>query len=168
MTETTWIPVFRAGRQAQKVRMLGFSSWIVALACMYFAVLRIGHSEPREMLWGVLVGGLGVSACVGMEVYRRFYVTRMDVSTPLHDVRITTMRWGRPVYTHVKRDEILPSTLHTGAWAARGMRGNAPWISVRLTSRRLPFILDVQGEILHPALLSEVLREPWIYHLTPS
>lgn len=165
MRDETWVTVFESGRQGRKVRLLWWGLGVASIACMYAAFLLLGHPALTDKLWGVAVAALGLAAFGGMEVYRRHYVMALEVTHPATHIRLTTASWGRPVTKVISHANLLPADAHAGVWRARGMFGAAPWLSLPTTAHRIPYILDMGGHILRPAVLAKLLDAPWIRHL---
>ena len=62
-----------------------------------------------------------------------------------------------PAHLDVPAAAAARSTFHDGKSRNPKFRVVAPYQSVRLPGRRLPLIVDLQGELLRPRLLDQVL-----------
>ncbi len=164
--------LYRAGRQLLKVRVL----LLMALACGVLAVgagvhlartygLNPGDGGvlaplPVRLAWGVGVASLGLAFAVGMQVYARCYVARLEVDEGQEELHVYTVgRLGALQQERYPLEALrlrpARSRRHPGRtpplwW---GPVVHAPWRSLRLPGRRLPLILDEQGEVHHPGWL---------------
>lgn len=160
--------IYSAGRQGWKVRLV---QWI-ALVCGPAAVWAGGEivrtyglhpSEggqlaplPLRLALGGFVAALGLSFLAGMWIYGRCYVMEAAVDETRGVLGITLA--GLPIRTWM---EVPLHAVEASAWHAGQFQGrisvNAPWTSVRLRGRRLPLIVDQQGDFLRPELVTEHL-----------
>jgi hypothetical protein len=105
---------------------------------------------PIRLAWAVGLSALGVGFFGGMVVYGRCYVTRLarDAEAGVLHVR-TLLGRARTIPTA----DLLRGDYRAGRSGGR-IAVNAPWLSLRVRGRRLPYVLDLQGEIPDlPALL---------------
>jgi hypothetical protein len=164
-------PIYSAGRQAWKVRLvqwLAFATGPLAAwgGLMIVRTYGLHPSEggelaplPLRLALGGFVAALGISFLVGMWVYGRCYVMEAAVDETRGVLGIALA--GMPIrsWMEVPLDAVEASAWHAGRFQGR-ITVNAPWTSVRLRGRRLPLIVDQQGDFLRPELVAE--------HLFPS
>jgi hypothetical protein len=159
-------PLYRAGRQLTKVRAIMLLSlacaalstwWGVDLAQTYGlnpgdgAVLR---PLTERLLAGAIVAGLGVTFAVGMWVYGRCYLARIDFAPETGQLHLHTVRFlgtGRQV---IDVGGVGTSRWHDGQLQLH-ISVNAPWVSVRMAGRRLPLLIDAQGDVLDRRLMKK-------------
>jgi len=112
-------------------------------------------------LWQrILLGGsfaaFGAACIVGMLVYLWCYVSRIEEDDAGDAFRITVL-WpfgGRR--RMVRPDDVARASYNDGVY----MNVNAPWSSLRLRGRRLPFIIDAQGDFPDEHALDRLLHVP--------
>ena len=166
MTEPTRL--YTAGRQLWKVRAvmwlmlamgLGFLWWGVDLAQTYGlnpgdgGVLR---PSGERLAWGLTVGLLGLLPIVGMQLYGRLYVARIDYAAGADGLSVTTLRfWGSAVRA-VALAQVVGSKYEDGRFEAR-QTVEAPWYFISLKGARFPSILDAQGQFTDFALAARLL-----------
>jgi hypothetical protein len=169
------IPVYQAGRQLIKVRILMTAS----LVCLGFSLwwafeLTLSHGlNPGDggvlapLVERLAVGGvvavLGIAFAAGMCVYGRVYAARMEFDPGATQIHLETVGFLGAV-RHVIPVEDLGSFRARGRvnWnvvVAATVLGHpvplvdAPWTSVRIAGWRLPLIIDHQGNVLHHKLM---------------
>lgn len=152
-----WAPVYRAGRQGRKVAALWLLFLAATLACVALAVRA---ETPTNRDTGAILGALMALFAVGMEVYRRAYVVALDAAEDGR-VRLRTTHFGWPHDSEHDARALTAGEAHAGAWSGDGMSGAAPWIALRAPGRRLPFLLDLQGEVLDGAALARLTGQRW-------
>lgn len=177
MTKTAEISVLlKSERQALKVRVVFFFLLAVALAALWagWAIFQSFGLSPADggvlkpfwqrLAFGGFVAGLGVAAAAGMWLYLTLYA--LQISRHGNRVAIVTMTpagrrerefpvgdIGESAYYHGRVHHVLSSGRRSSAlWV------NAPWITLRVRGRRLPFIIDLQAEHIEIGELS-VLAE---------
>ena len=158
-----WTPLYRAGWQGRKVAALW---WLFLAATAAFAALALWADTPTDRATGLILGACLALASGGMEVYRRVYVVALDAA-PGGRVRLRTAHVGRPRETEFTSGALTPGATHDGAWSTGGMSGAAPWTALRAPGRRLPFVLDLQGDVLDGAALARVTGQRWMADLEP-
>lgn len=98
----------------------------------------------QRALLGSGVASLGVGFLVAMLVYARCYVVqiwRLDE----HTVQVR-LRWPGMQLRHTEQD-VVQRRSHAGiSHNPRGVSVQAPWLGVWLRGRRLPLIIDDQGD----------------------
>lgn len=80
------------------------------------------------------------------------YVTRIDANETRDEFRVR--RLAGPSLT-VRLDDVVTARFNDG----RFQHVNAPWYTLRLRGRRLPLIVDFQGEFLDPAATGRLLAD---------
>lgn len=103
-----------------------------------------------RLAWAAFLWTFGLGFLIGMGIYGRCYVVEVAVDEVQKRLAVTTLVFlGRSV-------EFLPfgtrttSAYHRGRLYAGGIRVNAPWTFVRVPGRRLPLVVDGQGEFTDP------------------
>ncbi|OUC05910.1 hypothetical protein RY27_24340 [Litorilinea aerophila] len=103
---------------------------------------------------------LGLAFAGGSRLYARCYVARLEVDEKREALHVYTVGWLGALRQErypleALRLRSVRSRRHSGRtpplW--RGPVVDAPWRSLRLPGRRLPLILDEQGEVHHPGWL---------------
>lgn len=158
-------------RQAFKVRLVLWGSWAAAVACLVWG-WDLLHSYglapgdggelralPERIRMALLIGLMGVVPAAAMTLFAHRYVIRLALD-PTH-LHITVLGWGgREGRTHtVRRHEITGSRRHHGRMDAGRSMVNAPWVSLRVGRRWIPFVLDLQAEQLNLGHLTAVMTE---------
>jgi len=157
--------------QALKVRLV---FWFL-LACGALAVWggwaifqTYGLSEAdggilrplwQRIAFGGFVASLGLAFAGGMWLYLSLYA--LHISREGDVIHITTMTpigqrnrefpisdIGEGAYYHGRVQHVLETGASGGIWT------NAPWITLRARGHRLPFIIDLQAELLEIGMLS--------------
>jgi hypothetical protein len=105
----------------------------------------------------VMLGGglalLGVALAGGILVYTRCYVARIETSSGSGSYRVSVAGFLRSVVMEIQPEELATADYHDGRY--RGV--DAPWYTVRVRGRRLPLIIDAQGEIVNTAAFQRLL-----------
>ena len=159
---------FDAGRRKIRVRLLMWASVLVwgagmgTMAWSTFQNMTLSEEEGgglapfgQRLGMALFIGALALAFPVAMHVYGRCYVSRIlaneDESVEVYE----TIGWFRPTAWTITQDEQGESTYHRGRIEGvydphtdvTVMQVDAPWTSVRTKKRRLPFIVDVHGDI---------------------
>lgn len=155
------VPVFRAGSQLLKVRALMVFSLACAAACAWWGLglaqtygLRPADGGTLAPLSTRLAVGAGVASiglifAGGMWLYGRCYVASMEVDEGTGALRVRTVGFFGTREHVFDAERVRVGERHEGALDASLLGGssvNAPWTSVRVEGRRLPLIVDEQGE----------------------
>jgi transmembrane protein TMEM70 (proton-transport ATP synthase complex) len=112
-----------------------------------------------RLAWGVGVGALGVLFAVGMWLYGRCYVTKMELDQRAGKLYVHTVRFFGTRRHAFDVSGVLGSVYHEGELDSDlAPSVDAPWTSVSLAGRRLPLIVDQQGEFLQQELMDELFR----------
>lgn len=157
--------LFRAGKQERKVRAVWIGSWIALYLAAYFTLEPFFESgeamspdlwRDRMALAVVLIALCG-SVVAGMSVYVRCYVTRLELEEGGPSLSIRTLGLRR------ERVRSVSLTAIECMYFRESELADAPWWTLRVEGRRLPFIVDAQGEVenltLFVALLLGALPE---------
>jgi len=113
--------------------------------------------RPWERPFVLLLGlGTGLGTIGAMLLYGRCYISQVEVEDD-GTARVRTIGpFGSPERV-LRPGDVLPGAYHQGHFQADGLRGAAPWHSVRLRGRRIPLILDPVGDILDAAATERAL-----------
>lgn len=121
-------------------------AWLGAWSIRTYGLSPVEGGVLRPLVQRILLGGsfiaAGVAMIAGFVVYLRCYVARIEADDAGEGFRITVIwPFGRRTRM-VGPDEVARSSYGDG----RTMNVDAPWSSLRLRGRRLPFIVDQQGD----------------------
>lgn len=108
---------------------------------------------PTRILMGTVFGGAGLAIITGILVYLQCYVTRIQADAG--GFLVTLAGPGRPLA--VGFDDVVRVGFNDGISHADGISVNAPWHSLRLRGRRLPLIVDMQGDFVDEAAVDRLL-----------
>jgi hypothetical protein len=108
---------------------------------------------PVRLAWAGGVASLGLGFFGGMLVYGACYVTRLALDAEGRAVLVRTLLRTRTIPVA----EVAGGAYHAGRTALR-QQVNAPWQSLRVRGRRLPYVLDVQGEVRDAEALGRLAR----------
>lgn len=151
--------IYRAGRQLIKVRIVMLVSLPVAAAACWWGWDLFSTYGLRPADGGVLasfgtrlaLGGfialLGLAVAFGMWLYGTVYVAALDYDegTGLFHVK-TPGFFGMRAGAFSKAD-LRRAKYHRGDFNIPGRpAGRTPWIGLRVAGRRLPFVIDGQGQ----------------------
>jgi hypothetical protein len=161
--------LYTAGRQLWKVRAvmifllavgLAFVGWGVNLSQTYgLSPGDGGELRPlaERLAWGVSVGLLGLLLIVGMDLYGRLYVARIDYAAAAGCLHFETLRYWGSARRSVATVEIVHSKYHDGKFETEDQSVDAPWYFITLKHSRFPLILDAQGKFLDRAQAARLL-----------
>lgn len=173
--------LFENHRQAWKVRAVLWASWLVCAAALYVSEIIYrtyglssgdgGILRPfaERISFAAFVAVIGLLFAGSMMIYASLYVLRIEQQGD--QLHVDTMPpWGVGVLRNTLRtDAIGRSKYHHGRFSAPRSLGapgryvtldvNAPWITIYVTGRRLPFLLDVQAERIDVAAFNSLLKE---------
>lgn len=164
-------PLFENHWQALKVRVVLWAS-LPACAGAWYGAWSIFQSfglSPADggalrpfaerLALGSFVAALGIAFLAGMMVFASRYVVRLgrvgdrvviETLTPWgigarrHDFALSQL--GESAYYHGR--------MHT----PRGHSVNAPWITLRVAGQWLPFLLDLQAEVIEEDELAKIVQ----------
>ena len=161
--------IFSAGRQGVKVCAIQLLSLVISPVALWggWEAARTYGLHPSEggelaplalrLLLGGFLAAIGAGFVVGMWVYGRCYVREAEVDPERGVLRLTLAGFVMPSRLEVPLQDVGGSREHDGRFRAGGMTVNAPWSTVRLRGRRLPLIIDVQGEFIRRELIVQYL-----------
>jgi hypothetical protein len=149
--------IFDAGRQRWKIWFAVAMTLLCGGALLWMSGywLRSYGLDPVDggvlkplgvRLWGALAWGApGVAFIAGILAYLQCYVTRIEADDA-GGYRVTVAGFGPRL--EFAADRVARVGFNEGKSHAGGISVNAPWYSVRLRGRRLPLIVDLQGDFL--------------------
>lgn len=165
--------IYSAGWQGRKVR---FVAWVVvgALALALWGGWKIAHGYglspgdggvlkplPVRLAWGGSVAALGLLFAAGMWIYGRCYVADASIDETRGVLDITLIGLLLRSRMEVPVGDVEGSTYHAGRSHTGDFTIDAPWVSVRLRGRRLPLIIDGQGEFIRrERVVEHLFRAP--------
>ncbi len=156
--------LFRAGWQLTKVRGLMYLSLACAAGCLWAGIilaqtygLNPGDGGelaplPERLAWGVGVSMLGIGFAAVMWLYGWCYVATINLDKQTQNLHIDTVRFFGSAKHVFNVLDMLGSRYHVGRFDGV----NAPWQSVKMAGRRLPFIIDKQGLFLEKGLMNKL------------
>jgi hypothetical protein len=164
-------PVYSAAGQLIKVRFV----LLLALCCAVGGLLwgwnllqtyglapgDGGVLAPfwQRAAWGSSVALLGLAFGLGMWLYVRQYIARIDYdeSSASFHIRTADFLSVRPFVA--SKGGARRGKQHAGQLNLPDAPSvHAPWTSIRVPGRRLPLILDDQGSVHNAALLQQLTR----------
>jgi hypothetical protein len=164
------VGILRAGRQGVRVRAVQalvllvlspVALWGASQLILDPAASVAGAAEA--VAWPVRYGtaaflmAIGIGGALGMVAHGRSHVVRAVWDPAAGHCRLTLAGFGAGARVTVPAAAGPRSQGHEGRTRARGLTVHAPWFGIRIAGRRLPLVLDAQGEFLHPELVSTVL-----------
>lgn len=96
----------------------------------------------------------GLAIVAAMLAYLQCYVTRIEADEA-GEYRVTVAGFGRGL--RFGDDAVARAGFNDGISHAGGISVNAPWYSLRLRGRRLPLIIDLQGDFLDERAVDRLL-----------
>ena len=162
--------LFENHKQATKVRWITWGSVICAVGWLYWAWTMAetyglspgdgGVLRPAAQRYAVACGMVlaALAPLAGMIVYSRLYLVRIERERD--DVTLTSIGILMP------RRQLFPLSAFVGVSSYEGrseghISVNAPWMTLRVAGRRLPFIVDRQAERIDAhAIASLAKRRP--------
>lgn len=136
--------LFENRRQARKVRWVGVGLSLFSLAFVWWGVTLTagaGSGPADDVYAGAFAVFFGLLCGAAMAVYRRHYVVRLSLE--MDAVTVTTLGWLSAT-EDVHHLQALVSVNRYGDASFNGVR--APWVTLRVAGRRVPYILDAQAE----------------------
>lgn len=163
--------IYSAGPRVGAVRFVMILSLLCAIAGLWFGFelfqsygLRPadgGRLAPIGMRIGWLVGlgGAGLIFALGMWVYGRNYVRSIRFDAAGKRLHLRTLGMFGDGAAIVPLDRLKQANFKHGRLDNPvGVSVNAPWISLRVEGRGIPYIIDGQGRIHDPALFARLIR----------
>ena len=155
--------LFHAGRQLIKVRGVMFLSLGCAVGCVW-AGIDIAQSyglNPADggvlaplsvrLAWGIGGALLGIIFLVGMWIYGKCYVARIEFDEQNKALHIYTVSFFGSEKHEINASKVLSSQYHEGEL-------NLDWWTVWIKGRRLPFIVDEQGVFLEENIMNKLFK----------
>jgi hypothetical protein len=156
--------LYDAGWQGRKVRMVIWGTFLFAGVMFSLALLDPKVPPPPEietpaqrMIAKGFAALVGFASVIGILVYGRCYVQRIEQAEDGSLTLRLTGALGSPKL-RLTRDSIEGTRYRRGRFTGGDIHVNAPWTSLRVIGRRLPLIVDEQGEFLDPAALAAALE----------
>lgn len=156
-------------RQALKVRIMLWASFLACAGALYGAQTLFetyglnpgdgGVLRPlgERLAVAGLVAALGLSFAGGMAVFASRYAVRLTREGDRVDIRTMTP-WGTRRHRLAVADFRGGAYFHGRQRNPRGPSVDAPWITLRVAGRRLPFIVDLQAETVNKGALGALAR----------
>ena len=162
-------------RQARKVRAVFWASLLAAALALWggWAIFESygtaaadgGVLKPlwQRLLFGGFVAALGLAAAGGMALYISLYALRIEVRgdtvaiatmTPLgrRQREFARSLFGESAYHHGRMHHMTSAGGRGGLWV------NAPWITLRVAGRSLPFVVDLQADEIDAGRLAVLAK----------
>jgi hypothetical protein len=120
------------------------------------------NERGEAVAWAVRYGTaallfvIGVGGAIGVVVYGWCYVTHAVWDPVTGQRRLTLAGFFVPVHVAVPPADEPRYLYHDGSSRAHGITVNAPYYNIRVPGRRLPFIVDLQGEFVDGDLFHRV------------
>ncbi len=157
--------LFHAGRQLIKVRGVMFLSLGCAVGCVW-AGIDIAQSyglNPADggvlaplsvrLAWGIGGALLGIIFLVGMWIYGKCYVARIEFDEQNKALHIYTVSFFGSEKHEINASKVLSSQYYEGE-----LGSVTPWREVRIKGRRLPFIVNEQGVFLEKKIMNKLFK----------
>ncbi|HEU4560166.1 MAG TPA: hypothetical protein VFS20_20110 [Longimicrobium sp.] len=160
--------IFDAGRQRWKIWFVvllsllcgGVLIWLGGYLLQNYGLDPADGGVLKPLMTRILLGGafalFGAAIVAGILAYLRCYVTRIEADDAGSGFRITLAGPSRSLSVHP--DDVVRAGFHEGRSHAGGISVNAPWYSVRLRGRRLPLIVDLQGDFLDQSAVDRLIE----------
>lgn len=107
----------------------------------------------RVLLGGLHAGG-GMALMIFTLLYLQCYVTRIEVDGG-DTFRVSIAGAGRG--PTIRARDVVGAGFNDGVAHAGGIAVNAPWYTLRLRGRRLPLIVDLQGDFRDPRAVDRLM-----------
>lgn len=158
--------IFQAGRQLKKVWFVVLVSLLcggvlVWLGGYLFTSYGLEPADggvlkplPTRMLMAAGFGGAGLAIIAGILVYLQCYVSHIE-GDEAGEFRVAVAGRGRELT--VRAEDVVRAGFNDGVAHGNALSVNAPWYSLRLRGRRLPLIVDLQGEFLDERAVDRLL-----------
>ena len=172
--------LFENRRQALKVRIVLWVSLVVCAGALYggWAIMQTYGLSPADggvlrpfgerLALGGFVAVLGLAFAGGMMLFATIYVLRLARDGDQVVIDTLTL-WGIGGRRHsFAISDIGESAYHHGRFSVARETGtpgqlldlnvDAPWITLHAAGRRLPFLLDLQAEIVDISALAALAK----------
>lgn len=154
--------IFENRRQALKARLLTlllilpFSAGMMWWGWDLFQTFGLSPGDGgvlrplvERIAVGGFVGGLGLITGVAMMIYAMHYAVRvLRDGDRLHIETLTPWALGHWHY-EFPVTQVEGTSFHEGRLRTYKHNVNAPWMTLRISGRRFPFILDAQAETMN-------------------
>jgi hypothetical protein len=141
--------IFDARPRVPRVAIAGTALLVLSDVLVFLAISSVPDTAARV---GLIL--LSSTPMLGMAVYALCYVTRIE-RTDDQTLRIHTLLGS---FADVARSKLERASYHEGE--QRGdVSVHAPWITLRVQGRALPFVIDMQGEIADRNAFNAALRK---------
>ncbi|HEX2205724.1 MAG TPA: hypothetical protein VHG91_20595 [Longimicrobium sp.] len=162
--------VFDAGRQRWKVWFVtaislvcgGVLVWLGGYLFQRFGLDPSDGGVLRPLGQRLALGGAfalgGVAVIAGILAYLQCYVTRIEESEAGDEFRVTVAGINGARLRSVRPEDVARAGYSDGRYDAGGVKVNAPWYSIRLLGRRLPLIVDLQGDFHDPDAVDRLME----------
>jgi hypothetical protein len=162
--------LFKAGRQLKKIRFIiplflacaAGSVWGGFYSFQYYG-LNPGDGGvlaplPARVAWGAGLCLLGIGLAVVTFLYARCYVAQIGFEEQTGMLHITTVRLFGTNTLQIPPSSVIGRRYYEGYMAATDETPeiHTPFWKIRLDGRKLPLIIDLQGELIEPELLREL------------
>ena len=168
------VQIYRATGQVWKIRMMMWLSLIVAIwFCLWgWDLFQTYGTRPADggvlapfgqrLAWLLFLVAFGLAFLVGMWLYGGIYVSSLwyDEGKGTLQIRSLGFVGGLGGWRETYRlSQVRSTDYHAGKFEnPGGVSVDAPWLSVRIEGRRMPLIVDVQGEFPDRQLAAKVLK----------
>ncbi len=158
--------LYTSGPQTKRVWFVFALSVVAAVAGVWVGVVLgqtygLSPAEggvlkplPIRLAWGVGFAALGLGFFGGMVVYGLVYVTHLAHDAAAGTLGVRTLL-GRA--RTIPEADVLPGDYRAGRSDGR-IRVNAPWYALRVRGRRLPYVIDLQGDFSDHAALARLVE----------
>jgi hypothetical protein len=106
-----------------------------------------------RLLVGLGFGGSGLAIIAGILLYLQCYVFRIERDEDTGEFRVALAG----LRLTIRAEEVVRAGFNDGVSHAGSISVNAPWYSLRLRGRRLPLIIDLQGDFLDQRAVDRLL-----------
>jgi len=156
-------PIYHAGGQLPKVRFVQSITVATAAAVFWGGVESGMHYglHPTEggalapLAIRALIGGaffiFGIVVLAGIWAHGECYVTYLAANGDGRSLKIRLAGLFRRRMLEIDLDTVSRPEFRHGEYDSGKLRVNAPWFRLDVAGRRLPLIIDAQGEFLDQA-----------------
>jgi hypothetical protein len=147
--------LFDNQRQARKARLVVLGTIVWSLGWLYWSTVIAqtyglssgdgGALRPAGQRYTIaaLMLAVAIAPLIGMLVYGRVYLTR--IRRDGDRLELTSLGFLLPFRFRVALSDLAGATTYKGETSG-AVSVNAPWITLRVKGRRLPFVVDLQAE----------------------
>lgn len=150
--------VYDAGWQGKKVRALTWFLLATGVLFCWLGTLRpkvppLPGEEASATEWllvTLFAFGTGIATAGAGLLYGRCYIGRVEVDDDGAAHVRTVGLTGSPLHV-IRPEDLGGGRYHDGEFETYKHAVNAPWYTVRVRGRRIPLILDPQGDVIDAA-----------------